>query len=270
MLQKKSNSHQQSNGVNNNYEMKFKLQRSLNCIKTFFLNEKTNYLMIIALALIILNSGCTSTYYPNTINTPDFSERGELVIGAYGGSSGFNPQIAYSVTDNIGVMANAAFLNDSDSETKDYHNYRFYEGGIGYYTTFLNYGRASVFSGYGHGSNEIYTDMVYDQINNVYYSETRIVDFSRFFIQPSFGVSKGFFETNFALRAAFISSTHSYVFSSKNYDVFFEPVFTAKAGFDVIKFYLQFGYTFSATYYDNIVPERNIISFGIQAKIDTK
>jgi hypothetical protein len=65
-------------------------------------------LLLYAGAVVYLTS-CAPAYVPNALNTPLFNNKGEIHIAANTGISGFDPQLAYAVTDNIGVMVNGSF-----------------------------------------------------------------------------------------------------------------------------------------------------------------
>ena len=77
----------------------------------------------IIILISVLVTGCTQYYYvPNIQNVPLFREKNEyratVAIGAGDESSCTEIQTAYSVTDNIGVMANfmtAKGANSSNS-----------------------------------------------------------------------------------------------------------------------------------------------------------
>ncbi len=81
--------------------------------------------------IIILFHACAPAYVPDVINTPLLSNKDELQVSLNTGISGFDPQIAYAVTDHIGVMLNGSFTNRISDSTDNYHKHTFVEVGSG-------------------------------------------------------------------------------------------------------------------------------------------
>ena len=69
---------------------------------------------------IILISSCTPPkYIPNVLNTPMLSNTGEIQASIHMAVSGFDPQLAIAITDNLGLMANGSFLNNETNSMDD-------------------------------------------------------------------------------------------------------------------------------------------------------
>lgn len=104
---------------------------------------------IIFFALFIF-SACAPIYVPNVRNSPMFTKEGEFQAAVQIGN-GLEAQSAFAFTEHFGVMANFAFIDQSNLENEeDYHRHQFFEGGAGY---FLNNDGSffEVFAGYGRG-----------------------------------------------------------------------------------------------------------------------
>ncbi|MEE4199006.1 MAG: hypothetical protein V2I54_15305 [Bacteroidales bacterium] len=72
---------------------------------------------------------CSPEYIPNMANSPMFTERGELQATIATGTSNFDAQTAYAITDHIGIMVNGSYGNETNDTTDDYHKHAFIEGG---------------------------------------------------------------------------------------------------------------------------------------------
>lgn len=193
-------------------------------------------------------------YRANKVNTPVFKKKGEVQSELVTGSGGAELQLAYSISNNLAVIANGVFDNskvrvmdtlqhikNGDSE---YSNL-FAEGGIGYYKTFGpdTNKMFAVFLGGGYGSTTGYSDVWNDEFikfNGVY---------NRIFWQPQYGyILNENVELAGALRFSFLNYHSLSIndglgtrYSSSSYDIFLEPAVTLKAGYDQFKFALQAG-----------------------------
>jgi hypothetical protein len=210
--------------------------------------------------LALLMASCAPMYIPNKVNTPLFSEAGELQMGGYLGTSGFDPQVNYAVTDHIGLMFNGSFQAGNSDSTEAYNDHQFYELGAGYYTKFSEIGRFEVFGGYGFGN----VKARYDNGFFVDYSDASV---QRFFIQPDVGISSKIIDASFALRFVVVNAQQNNLNLTRS---FMEPAFTLKVGFKYVKFVWQFGFSlpFNATY---LIEQQPFIgSIGIQGYINKR
>jgi len=67
---------------------------------------------VFLLLIFVFNSCRELEYVPNVINTPMFSDKGELQVAIHSAIlSEYEPQISYSVTNHIGLMLNGSFTN---------------------------------------------------------------------------------------------------------------------------------------------------------------
>lgn len=228
--------------------------------------KKTLYFAIFIAFLFTLQS-CEIMYYPNMQNVPLFKEKKEIKVTG----SISNLQAAYSVTDHIGVLANAQFgMNEwsadgitfnqnndlVDADYKFTSSRNFYEAGIGYFKPVSTNGIFEIYGGAGMGfvkfgreSKEESTGVV---LNNYFFNANS----TRFFIQPNIGY------TNEVVDIAFSSRISGMKFSNIKTDfseqtlidnelksvnkplfLFIEPAITVRAGWKYVKFHTQFMYT---------------------------
>lgn len=207
-------------------------------IMTFFKN-----LVKLGLLLFILCSiSCTHYYYaPNMQNVPMLKEKKDtkLIVGIGGGDefTSFEGQFATAVSDNIGIMGN--FILGSGSDEDESGRGSLFEAGAGYFSPLGNNFRFEAFGGIGFGG-----------ITNDYGDGKSKVNFSRIFIQPSFGYVGRGFEAIVATRFANLKySKIDHGFSGPIYDltyiennkstILFEPSITLRSGWEHVKFQLQ-------------------------------
>jgi hypothetical protein len=220
-------------------------------------------LLFFALVLSGFFISCAPAYTPNMVNAPLFSSKGEVqaVIGT--GTSGVDPQLAYAITDHVGVMVNASFANRSDT-SKNFHKHNFAELGGGYTTTFGNVGRFEVYGGGGMGSiNAMYKEGIFDGRSSA--------TFNRFFIQPSIGVVTDVFDGAFTPRLVFLNMHNSNDSLKTNpMDLFLEPTITAKVGWKYIKAMFQIGLSVPLNEVKNYGNQPFMFSIGLVGKIPLK
>jgi len=171
------------------------------------------------------------------VNTPLLSNKGEFQMAVHTGFSGTDPQFAYALTDEIGVMLNGSFANRNTEQGKKYHKHAFVEVGGGYYKKFLDNGRLEVFSGYGLGM----LDAKYE--DNMFSSSAQ-VKMQRFFLQPAVGAKTQIFDGSFAARLVVV---HLHQDAKYVTAVYLEPAITAKLGYKYAKAVFQFGMSLPLT-----------------------
>ena len=150
----------------------------------------------------LIFGGCVPVYIPNVRNAPLFGKRGEAQGSVWYGSSGVEAQGAVAVTDHFAVQANYSYGSQTDTaKDNKYNKHQLLEGGLGYFTNrklfcyevFLGYGQ-------GNGSSKAY--------NSVFWNarwESASGKFTRLYLQPSFGMNKGFFHWAFTPRVSMVN-----------------------------------------------------------------
>ncbi len=181
------------------------------------------------MALII--NGCAPAYVPNVVNTPLLSNKGEFQAAIYTGSSGIDPQFAYAITGNTGIMLNGSFTNTASSSASYYDKHQFVESGIGYYCKIGEIGRFETFGGYGMGK----VRAEFDNFQGSAYSDA---NFNRIFIHPTIGITTKIFDGSFTPRVVMVNM---YQAANNSSVIFLEPVITFKIGYKYVKAVIQFG-----------------------------
>jgi hypothetical protein len=220
------------------------------------------YCLILALFIILANSCSPPVYHATMVNTPLLSNEGEINAAMNISVSGFEPQIAYALTDNVGLMLNGCFNKISNDNSIYYQRVQFLEIGTGYYTKIQEYVRFEAYGGLGFGNN-----IFYYHNNNEPYTEN--VPFTKFFVQPAIGSTMDFVDAAFSSRfvLAVINDTNA-----SYYRYYIEPTVTLKIGYRYVKFVMQGG--FSLPFLDDNAQLQGrlhqplMLGFGIQANIN--
>lgn len=210
--------------------------------------------IIFVLAIIILNS-CAPLYVPNVVNTPMLTEEDDFNASIHLGTSGYDAQGAYAVTDNIAVMLNTSFISSTSDSTDNFHKHFFIETGAGYYKPIGNYFLFDTYAGYGIGKINSY------QSADIFlsYANTYV---HRFFIQPSFGFVSPYFEAALAPRTVMASVSQANVNQT---GFFFEPTLVLKTGAPNFKATAQLGLSIMLNEYENSFNYQPFIfSIGLQ------
>jgi len=189
--------------------------------------------VIFFIAIIIAINSCAPAYVPNVINTPLLSNKGEIQAAIHTGVSGTDPQLAYALTDNIGVMLNGSFANRTSDSTDDFHKHQFAELGLGYYTKIGESGRFETFGGGGLGNLQA-------KFDNTVWNTYADVNSYRFFIQPTIGASTNIFDGSFSSRFVMVNLKQNSISST---GFFVEPVLTGKIGYKYVKAVIQLGFS---------------------------
>ncbi|MFO7879249.1 MAG: hypothetical protein R6V52_04355 [Bacteroidales bacterium] len=210
------------------------------------------------LLLLLLSTSCKVMYKPSMQNVPLLQNKGDVTSTV----SYNNYQVAYGLTDNLGVMLNGHYNKNQWASTsaheirKEYITSRYsLEGGLGYYS---NFDENSVFEIYGGGGYGAY-DYNFDKFENDNYLSTYEYAAAswRAFVQPSVGYSTDNFQIAFSTRfmgvgffdIAYKNYTESELSAEDINDLdgniypFLEPALTIRAGSEVLKFHIQLIYS---------------------------
>ncbi|MFZ1809146.1 MAG: hypothetical protein WAU36_18070 [Cyclobacteriaceae bacterium] len=155
---------------------------------------------------IVLFASCAPMYVPNTRNTPLFRGQGEFQGSAFIGT-GIDLQGALSLTDNIGVIGNYSFLNETRNDPFDQsqtfkRKNNFFEGGIGYYQASRSR-RIELYVGYGQGKGT--TTGQYGFLGLGQQEVIVTGKYNRIFIQPSIGTNNRGFNLAFTPRFSLVN-----------------------------------------------------------------
>ncbi|MBN2486455.1 MAG: hypothetical protein JXB34_10820 [Bacteroidales bacterium] len=213
---------------------------------------------LLLLGILAAVFSCTPAYIPNVVNTPLLTEKNDLNLATYTGTSGFDLQGSYALTDNIGLMINSSMSNRANDSTDNYHRHAFFEVAPGYYTNYGRIGVVEVYGGYGHG----WVDSYYSNSYFLSYSKANV---SRFFIQPGMGLTTHIFDGIASVRLVYVSIFQDNI---SDYGVFFEPVLTGKLGYKYLKFVGQMGFSMPVLSKEiNFEYQPFLVSFGVQINL---
>jgi hypothetical protein len=215
--------------------------------------------------LIVIFDSCSPEYVPNMVNSPMFNNKGEFQATMAAGNGNYDAQTAIAITDNLGIMVNGSYGNETSDSSDNFHKHLFFEGGFGYYDKIRDIWQYEIYGGYGYGRIEGY-------FANGFLTEMSSATYNRFFIQPGVGVSTGIYDGSFSPRIAIIQMNRTGEnIKPGNYHVFFEPVITSKVGFKYVKFIFQFGFSFPFSENNmNFDHEPLIMGFGINLNLGRK
>ncbi len=202
---------------------------------------------IVAVCALAITS-CKSVYHPNAVNTPLFNNEGEVRVNI----DPANVQLAYAVTDNAGVMLNGFRVKENSDDNRIQGKGGLVELGLGCYKRT----RPFVFEAYlgaGLGTVHFNETRQEDGVNKTYSFDANA---SRYFIQPSVGITTRFFDLAFTPRCVagqYFNVRTNYSakdqIDGKFYNVgrplwmFVEPAITARAGYKWVKLQVQYGWS---------------------------
>ena len=150
-------------------------------------------------------ASCSTSYIPNSVNTPLLKNKNEVQIGAnYKMADFFNPvlepQASYAISKNIGVMVNGSYsLFDNLKKDTIYYKRNFTEAGIGYFKKFAPKFQYEVYGGFGKAKiRERYES---DE-GNIIVNNT--VNYNRYFIQPTIAYVTENTAISFTTRVSYV------------------------------------------------------------------
>jgi hypothetical protein len=221
---------------------------------------KSNQLFLL-LAVNLLLSSC-ALYTPSAVNTPLFTEKGQLTA-SFNGITGENYQAAYAVSNHFAVMTNRfnyKITDDSNSSDKPIENNLYLtsnaymnEIGLGYFNSNLIKnsdlrGVFEIFGGYGFGKSSFLPKIFSKNSINGNINLSHSYETFKYFIQPSFRIKSDFIEIALSPRItnvyyskpistipdSFWAENNLYDIHKNNY-TYFEPTVTTRMGYKGIK-----------------------------------
>jgi len=200
----------------------------------------------------VLLCSCTHYYYvPNVQNVPLFRETNEFKFsGSVGGgdeSTCIEGQLAYALSGNIGIMTNFMYASGGDKAKDNFSDGNYFEGAAGYFKPYSNKTVFEIYGGIGGSSQQ-------HQYNSS--GVTSKLTFTKFFIQPSYGLTSNAFDVALSTRLCALSYNRiekSSYLGTLEYDIlnnlsggshyFVEPAITVRAGWKNVKVQSQFIYS---------------------------
>ncbi|MCD4665880.1 MAG: hypothetical protein K8R68_11475 [Bacteroidales bacterium] len=197
--------------------------------------------LIICISLFSLLTSCTSyEYFASSVNAPIFTDKGQFEGSILTGTNGIDLQLAYAPVNHFGIITTGSYSDRKNRNNYDFHKHKYGEIGLGYFKKIKEKFVFEVYGGYGFGDMEgnYHYDNTLFGINIDDYDKA---EYSKYFIQPLFGMSGKVFEGGFTPRFSGINMTMLEQ-NETQFIVFFEPVFVAKVGYKYIKFISEIGF----------------------------
>lgn len=189
-----------------------------------------HFLFLILLSFVFIQ--CQPIYYPNTVNTPMLTGKGDVNIGGHYGTSGINLQGAVAISDHVGIMSNTSYLGEGEDGESPFYT----ELGVGHFKKVGGKGIFEIYAGGGLGN-----------------------EYNRLFMQPSIGLHTNALDLSFATRFIALDTP-------KNDGAYIEPALTLKLGAKNLKFMTQLGVSIPL---DNASEESfpGMLSFGLEYRL---
>jgi hypothetical protein len=223
--------------------------------------KKPPVLRAVVICFTVLTSECSHFYYVSPVqDVPLFTQKNEYRVSAFIGSStesiSGNMQAAWSVTDNIAVMANVLFakgLNDAnDSWGRGFNA----DAGAGYFKPSDRHRIFEIYGGTGFSrQHHVYRETIFNEFSPSHIAGNSSLSSFKLFLQPSVGWKFKGFETALSARFNSLSffninnditwslNEHEYnklnSLEGKRTYFFFEPAITIRFGMENVKIQVQ-------------------------------
>lgn len=203
-------------------------------------------------------SSCNVLYHPTTHNSPLLRNQGELQVTGMLASNNLELHTAYGITNHLGVMLNASYLNRTrevqrgEELVKFNESWGLLEGGLGYYTRVAQIVAFEVYGGAGFGT--VPGDL---RGVNYVYDGSQITDIKKLFIQPAIGVGSRLIDASLVGRFSAIQINNET-------EIFTEPGVVIKVGYNRFRFVASTGISLPLiNKISDLSWENDMVMFGI-------
>lgn len=189
---------------------------------------------IMGLVISLCCSSCASVYVSSLRNTPLFERKGEFQGSASFGN-GANVNVAYALTNHIGITAGGMYSNNSVINWKNtFRKHQSAEVALGYFTsqdkvsfeTYVGYG-----GGHGYAQDSVFGLFFFANTQ-----QTAEGSYHRYFIQPTLGFRPSRVVMAITMRFSYVEFEDLKVMTDNVNPLFlrnkgsfvFEPCFTTK------------------------------------------
>jgi hypothetical protein len=233
---------------------------------------KKNILLIVLWITVLLTSCLNPNVYhmyysPNVQNVPLFTKKNEFtghVVGSFGAvDNSFEIQAGRSLPGHVALTVNYMIGGEDNlSGSTDHSKIHYFEGTVGFYTSFKAIGVFEIYSGYGKGSQHhvfSYIDTSWPFPLWVIPDGTADLSFSKLFIQPDIGIKTKWMEGAFSCRLSKLNFNDIKINNTVRHldelntlkqneaPWLLEPAFTLRGGFKAVKIQIQFIYAGNLT-----------------------
>jgi hypothetical protein len=219
--------------------------------------------------VLLFVSACSYVYVPNAAHIPLISKKGDVSATVLTGTSNFDFQTAYGLTDQLALMLNGSFSNRTrTTDSSAFHRHSLVEAAAGYYKKIGRSGVLEVYGGGGYGST-----FNYEQDNSYLFWGESSGKYAKFFIQPNIGATSDIFDGGLSFRLCYVNYFDYMYYNDPwpaQHSLFVEPVLTGKIGYKNVKFIMQLGFSFPVMMSSDVVTfEPFILNVGLNFKINT-
>lgn len=226
--------------------------------------KKFNLLLFTGI-LILLNCCSYPHFYysPNIQHVPLFDDRNEF-SGSIAGSVGIvnncvELQAGYSLPGHVALSTNfmTGGNNHETGSYRDFSKLSYFEGSLGFYTSFSETGIFEIYGGYGLGSQR--HSFTFSEFSTWYLWDrepdgTADMSFSKIFIQPNIGIRSEWVEAAFSCRFSRLNFKEINIYNTvyhldelntlklNSAPTLLEPALTFRAGSESIKGQIQLGF----------------------------
>lgn len=224
-------------------------------------------------ALVIVLSGCTSTYYmPNTQNVPAIDAKSGTSVGLAGNGEQVEFQAAYGITDALAIQANAAWFIPHDQDNGNGGSGSLYEGGVGYYKNISDRWLFDTYALVGSGRMENHFPSTLPSAPGT--TGKIQADALRYGLQPGVTYHTPYFSVSGSVRAMQLSYSNitgslyldnvqqQQYLADKSNSFLFEPAITIRGGLERVKLQLQLLHSINLTHSD-FKQNNTLLSFGL-------
>lgn len=206
-------------------------------------------IIVVAFAAL-LAGGCAPVYVAPALNAPLLNRAKELHLAGHMGTNGIDFQVAYSVTDSVGV-AGALSTDPSGHGDQDpaedvvdmNHSHLYGEGAVGYYLPFEEKVSFEAFAGMGAGRTR--GELIFWRESRDETAESSGIYFRPYF-QLDIGVSTSVVDLGIATRGCLVYydyASHDERIRDGDAVMFFmEPFLFARLGSEAVKLEWQGGF----------------------------
>lgn len=229
--------------------------------------------LILPCFLLMLTTGCTSTYYiPNTQNVPVIDAKGATAVNLAGSGNQVEFQAAYGITNALAIQANGAWYIPNDEDNGNGGSGSLYEGGIGYYKNFSENWIFDTYAlvGAGRMENHFPSTLPTDPATTGRIEANAM----RYGLQPSITYHTPYFSVSGSVLAAQLSYSNicgslyldglqqERYLADNNSQFLLEPALTLRGGYERVKLQVQLLQSLNLTNSD-FKQDNALISVGL-------
>lgn len=239
---------------------------------------KPTFPLICLLGLCLFTTACNPKYYAaNSQNVPLLSKKAETNLTVTGNSSQVEFQAAYGVGNSVGIQANGGLFIPKDLENGNGGSGKFLEVGTGYFKALQENLIFETYALLGFGSFENHLPSTIS--SNPQTTGDISAGLLRIGIQPAIGYKSKIFSAALSSRLSNLTYNNiegNLIFDNQNQvqylednrsNFLLEPALTLRLGVDIVKFQLQYGFSFNLSNIE-FQQDRSFFTLGLNFNFD--